>query len=78
MIRFIGKLQGFSRKIIVAGEMLELGTESAELHQACGREAAVAGADIVIGVQGNGERDSCRRPRCRNTGREVEVHRRRF
>jgi len=52
MIRFIGKLQAFSRKIIVAGEMLELGTESAELHQACGREAAMAGADIVIGVQG--------------------------
>jgi UDP-N-acetylmuramoyl-tripeptide--D-alanyl-D-alanine ligase len=52
MIRFIGKLQGFSRKIIVAGEMLELGTESAELHQACGREAAEAGADFVIGVQG--------------------------
>jgi UDP-N-acetylmuramoyl-tripeptide--D-alanyl-D-alanine ligase len=52
MIRFIGKLQGFSRKIIVAGEMLELGMESAELHQACGREAAVAGADIVIGVKG--------------------------
>jgi UDP-N-acetylmuramoyl-tripeptide--D-alanyl-D-alanine ligase len=52
MIRFIGKLQGFSRKIIVAGEMLELGMESAELHQACGREAAEAGADFVIGVQG--------------------------
>jgi UDP-N-acetylmuramoyl-tripeptide--D-alanyl-D-alanine ligase len=52
MIRFIGKLQGFSRKIVVAGEMLELGTESAELHQACGREAAEAGVDFVIGVQG--------------------------
>jgi UDP-N-acetylmuramoyl-tripeptide--D-alanyl-D-alanine ligase len=52
MIRFIGKLQGFSRKIIVAGEMLQLGTESAELHQACGREAAEAGADFVVGVQG--------------------------
>ena len=52
MIRFVGKLQGFSRKIIVAGEMLELGTESAELHRACGREASEAGADFVIGVQG--------------------------
>jgi UDP-N-acetylmuramoyl-tripeptide--D-alanyl-D-alanine ligase len=52
MIRFIGKLQGFSRKIIVAGEMLQLGTESAGLHQACGREAAEAGADFVVGVQG--------------------------
>jgi UDP-N-acetylmuramoyl-tripeptide--D-alanyl-D-alanine ligase len=52
MIRFIGKIQGFSRKIIVAGEMLELGSESAELHQACGREAAKAGADLVIAVHG--------------------------
>ena len=52
MIRFLGRLQGFSRKIIVAGEMLELGTESAELHRGCGREAAEAGADLIIGVQG--------------------------
>jgi len=52
MIRFIGKLQGFSRKIIVAGEMLELGEESAALHQTCGREAVTAGVDLVVGVQG--------------------------
>lgn len=52
MIRFIGKVQGYSRKIVVAGEMLELGTESAELHQGCGKEAAKAGAHLVIGVQG--------------------------
>ncbi|HET9131408.1 MAG TPA: cyanophycin synthetase, partial [Terriglobia bacterium] len=52
MIRFIGRLQGFARKIVVAGEMLELGTESAELHRSCGREAADAAADLVIGVQG--------------------------
>jgi len=32
MIRFIGKVPGFSRKIVIAGEMLELGKESAELH----------------------------------------------
>ena len=36
MIRFTGKLQGFQRKIIVAGEMLELGPEGPELHRACG------------------------------------------
>src|SRR5712671_1518562 len=52
MIRFIGKVPGFSRKIVIAGEMLELGKESAELHQGCGREAARAGVSIVIGVQG--------------------------
>ena len=52
MIRFIGKVPGFRRKIVMAGEMLELGKESAELHQACGREAARAGVNFIIGVQG--------------------------
>ena len=28
MIRFLGKLQGYKRKIVVAGEMLELGLHS--------------------------------------------------
>jgi UDP-N-acetylmuramoyl-tripeptide--D-alanyl-D-alanine ligase len=52
MIRFLGRLQGYSRKIVVAGEMLELGPASAELHRECGKEAAAAGAAFVIGVQG--------------------------
>jgi len=52
MIRFVGNLHGYKRKIIVAGEMLELGPDSAELHRSCGREAAKAGAALVIGVQG--------------------------
>lgn len=52
MIRFVGKLEGYSRKIIVAGEMLELGASSAELHRACGREAARSGAALIVGVQG--------------------------
>ena len=52
MIRFVGKLEGYSRKIIVAGEMLELGASSAELHRDCGREAARAGAALIVGVQG--------------------------
>jgi UDP-N-acetylmuramoyl-tripeptide--D-alanyl-D-alanine ligase len=52
MIRFVGKLQGFQRKIIVAGEMLELGSEGPELHRACGREAAKSGAALIVGVQG--------------------------
>src|SRR5262245_50752996 len=52
MIRFCGKLRGYSRKIVVAGEMLELGGESDQLHRECGREAARAGTDLVIGVQG--------------------------
>jgi UDP-N-acetylmuramoyl-tripeptide--D-alanyl-D-alanine ligase len=52
MIRFTGKLQGFQRKIIVAGEMLELGSEGPELHKGCGREAARSGAELIVGVQG--------------------------
>ncbi|HEY0759812.1 MAG TPA: UDP-N-acetylmuramoyl-tripeptide--D-alanyl-D-alanine ligase [Acidisarcina sp.] len=42
-----------ARRILVAGEMLELGRESAELHRACGRSAAERGIDIVAGVRGN-------------------------
>ena len=52
MIRFLGKLQGYKRKIVVAGEMLELGSTAAELHRSCGREAAMAGAALIVGVQG--------------------------
>jgi UDP-N-acetylmuramoyl-tripeptide--D-alanyl-D-alanine ligase len=52
MIRFISRLQGFQRKILVAGEMLELGQEAAELHRECGREAARAGLALVVAVQG--------------------------
>jgi len=52
MIRFLGRLQEYSRKIIVAGEMLELGPESGELHRACGKEAAKIDAAQIVGVQG--------------------------
>jgi UDP-N-acetylmuramoyl-tripeptide--D-alanyl-D-alanine ligase len=52
MIRFIGRLQGYQRKILVAGEMLELGPEGPELHRGCGREAARAGLELIVAVQG--------------------------
>ena len=52
MIRFLARLEGYQRKILVAGEMLELGPEGAELHRNCGREAARAGLDLIVGVQG--------------------------
>lgn len=41
------------RRILVAGEMLELGERGPALHAACGRAAAEAGLDLVAGVQGN-------------------------
>jgi UDP-N-acetylmuramoyl-tripeptide--D-alanyl-D-alanine ligase len=41
------------RRILIAGEMLELGREAVALHTACGKAAAEAGIDIVIGVRGN-------------------------
>jgi UDP-N-acetylmuramoyl-tripeptide--D-alanyl-D-alanine ligase len=41
------------RRILVAGEMLELGEHGPALHAACGRAAAEAGLDLVAGVQGN-------------------------
>jgi len=52
MIRFLGRLHGYQRKILVAGEMLELGPEGPELHRNCGREAARAGFELIVGVQG--------------------------
>jgi UDP-N-acetylmuramoyl-tripeptide--D-alanyl-D-alanine ligase len=41
------------RRILVAGEMLELGEHGPALHTACGQAAAEAGLDLVVGVQGN-------------------------
>src|SRR5215469_13656886 len=44
------------RHILAAGEMLELGSTSAELHREAGRAAAAAGKlDWIIGVQGDAE-----------------------
>ena len=40
------------RRILVAGEMLELGPEAAALHADCGRAAALAGLDVIVGVRG--------------------------
>ncbi len=40
------------RRILVAGEMLELGATAETLHRECGRHAAEAKIDLVIGVRG--------------------------
>src|SRR5499433_2547198 len=40
------------RRIVIAGEMLELGPEAAELHCQVGREIAELNVDVVWGVRG--------------------------
>ncbi|WP_433984934.1 glutamate ligase domain-containing protein [Tunturiibacter empetritectus] len=43
------------RHIVVAGEMLELGSDSAALHAACGTRMKERGVDFVLGVRGAAE-----------------------
>ena len=45
-------VSGEGRHIVVAGEMLELGTDGEALHRACGERMAARGVDFVIGVHG--------------------------
>ncbi len=55
MIRTLAAMPA-GRRILVAGEMLELGPRSAELHRQSGRVAADAGIDVVMGVRGLAQR----------------------
>jgi UDP-N-acetylmuramoyl-tripeptide--D-alanyl-D-alanine ligase len=55
MIRTLAARPTEGRRILVAGEMLELGAQGQALHAACGRAAAEAGLDMVAGVRGNAE-----------------------
>jgi UDP-N-acetylmuramoyl-tripeptide--D-alanyl-D-alanine ligase len=52
MIQTLASRPG-TRRILIAGEMLELGEHARALHAACGRAAAHAELDMVVGVQGN-------------------------
>ena len=40
------------RRIVVAGEMLELGSDAAAIHHATGRKIAESGIEMLIGVRG--------------------------
>lgn len=51
----MSKTRGFDRKIVVAGEMLELGEASAQLHYQCGRMIGESGIDVLIGVRGHAQ-----------------------
>ncbi|MGH7249064.1 MAG: UDP-N-acetylmuramoyl-tripeptide--D-alanyl-D-alanine ligase, partial [Pseudomonadota bacterium] len=53
MIETLAAWPGAQRRIIVAGEMIELGASSPELHRHIGRECARAGIDWLIAVQGD-------------------------
>lgn len=53
MVRTITEGAGASsRRIVIAGEMLELGPDEAALHREAGREIGRAGVSIVWGVRG--------------------------
>ena len=51
-VRAMLDASGFGRRVVVAGEMLELGDQGPELHRQCGREIAAMGIDFLIGVRG--------------------------
>jgi UDP-N-acetylmuramoyl-tripeptide--D-alanyl-D-alanine ligase len=46
---------GANRKIVVAGEMRELGDDSANIHEKTGEEIAALGIDALYGVEGFAE-----------------------
>jgi UDP-N-acetylmuramoyl-tripeptide--D-alanyl-D-alanine ligase len=56
MVGLLTSTPAAGRHILAAGEMLELGPASAELHREAGRAAAATGKlDWIIGVQGDAE-----------------------
>ena len=55
MVSTVCANQQHNRKIVVAGEMLELGLSAAELHREAGRQMARLGVDKLIGVRGLAE-----------------------
>lgn len=55
LVEAVGALTGSRddrRIVVVAGEMLELGEQGAELHRECGRQIANLGVGLLVGVRG--------------------------
>jgi UDP-N-acetylmuramoyl-tripeptide--D-alanyl-D-alanine ligase len=55
MIEILAGTPGYRRRILAAGEMLELGADSPRLHREAGRIAGARKLDWVIAVQGHAE-----------------------
>jgi UDP-N-acetylmuramoyl-tripeptide--D-alanyl-D-alanine ligase len=53
MLETLRTWPGARRRIVVAGEMLELGPQSPELHKEVGRKCAENGVSWLVAVQGN-------------------------
>jgi len=54
LVQLLAATPGYRRRIVAAGEMLELGNSSGDLHRECGRAAAsLHKIDWIIGVQGH-------------------------
>jgi UDP-N-acetylmuramoyl-tripeptide--D-alanyl-D-alanine ligase len=53
LVELLAATPGYQRRIVAAGEMLELGDSSADLHRDCGRAAARGKVDWIFGVQGH-------------------------
>ena len=53
MVELLAKTPNYRRRILAAGEMLELGPDSANLHREAGRSAASQRIDSIVAVQGN-------------------------
>lgn len=53
MLEVLAVWPGARRRVVVAGEMLELGPTSPELHRAMGRTCAQSGVSWLIAVQGD-------------------------
>ncbi len=53
MLEALAAWPGARRRIVVAGEMLELGPTAPDLHRQVGRKCAQSGVEQVLGVQGD-------------------------